>query len=151
MKVCRCCGLERELDQFHKNAAMPDGLVSYCKPCVKIKNAEYHARNRDKANAASRRRYAANRDTHRAYHLKNKYDITPELVDGMLREQGNCCAICRLWFTKTPHVDHDHKTGRVRGLLCNHCNSGLGHFRDSPENLASAQAYLTRKSGTEYQ
>lgn len=76
-----------------------------------------------------------------------KYGITPEIFDSTLAKQGNKCAICgsdspannRGW-----HVDHCHKTGRFRGLLCVPCNLGLGHFKDSLEILESAKQYLTR-------
>lgn len=66
---------------------------------------------------------------------------TPE---AMLAAQGGKCAICAQNLAPGPncHTDHCHKTGRVRGILCNGCNIGLGYFRENPEALAGAIAYL---------
>ena len=67
----------------------------------------------------------------------------------MLRQQDNRCAVCR---SEDPghhgkfSVDHDHTTDRVRGLLCHHCNVGLGHFYDNPSFLLQAAAYLDRSN-----
>ena len=68
----------------------------------------------------------------------------------MESQQGGVCAICKKpekskWNTEQPMllaVDHDHETGRVRGLLCNNCNTGLGKFMDDPDLLSSAIEYL---------
>jgi len=79
---------------------------------------------------------------------KALYGITEEQYQAMFESQGNACAICGStdWpasnYAGSPHVDHDHATGEVRGLLCGHCNNGLGHFRDDPERLRKAAAYL---------
>lgn len=70
------------------------------------------------------------------------HGITREQHDLMLLAQGNACAICRLLFTETPRIDHDHATGAVRGLLCHHCNVALGLLRDDIFALRSAIAYL---------
>jgi len=75
------------------------------------------------------------------------YGISPEEFDELVALQEGQCAICRgdepggkgNW-----HVDHDHETGRIRGLLCGDCNLGLGKFRDRPDLLELAAAYLRR-------
>lgn len=74
------------------------------------------------------------------------YGITEDDYARMLAEQGHCCAVCR---TDEPggrgsnwHIDHDHTTGLVRGLLCTRCNSGLGFFDDNPNLLAEAERYI---------
>jgi hypothetical protein len=76
------------------------------------------------------------------------YGITLYDAGCMLARQGGRCGICR---TDAPghrgwHVDHDHATGKVRGILCTLCNIALGGFRDSTENLTNAIAYLKNAS-----
>lgn len=61
----------------------------------------------------------------------------------MLALQDSCCAICeRTLAVETAHLDHDHRSGRIRGVLCFDCNSALGKFRDDPKILNSAIRYL---------
>lgn len=74
--------------------------------------------------------------------LKRKYGTTPADVEKLLLEQDNRCLICGNQLEGTPRIDHCHLTLRIRGLLCHHCNVGLGHFRDSPERLRRAASYL---------
>jgi hypothetical protein len=62
----------------------------------------------------------------------------------MKTAQDNKCAICGNLFYKTPDVDHDHKTNKVRQLLCNHCNGGLGNFYDNAELLRKAANYIDK-------
>lgn len=64
----------------------------------------------------------------------------------MLASQDGRCAICQRATTATLHVDHDHTTGRIRGLLCRNCNVALGLFRDDAEALTRAAAYLGARS-----
>ena len=77
-----------------------------------------------------------------------KYGLTHEAYDRCLAEQGGVCAICRkaCQMHHRLSVDHDHDTGRVRGLLCHSCNTGLGKFGDSLLTLEAACAYLKRCS-----
>lgn len=90
----------------------------------------------------------------RAYRFRSnirRYGITPEQYDALLSTQGGLCAICgdapdangKGAYARL-HIDHDHATGLVRGLLCGRCNQGLGYFRDSPDSLASAIKYLKK-------
>ncbi len=72
------------------------------------------------------------------------YGLTKAELD-LLLEQHAVCAVCRTdaWGKKGPQVDHDHQTGRVRGVLCGNCNQGLGRFRDDPVLLRRAAGYLS--------
>jgi hypothetical protein len=72
------------------------------------------------------------------------YGLTPETYADMLAGQGGRCAICGSppSPSRSLHVDHDHESDEVRSLLCGRCNTGLGSFRDEPDLLAVAQAYL---------
>ena len=113
---------------------------------------EYRRKNAARVKEQDRLEYARNKASGatRIYLLKKNYGITLEQHDAMLAEQNNGCAICgngpsgksSRWF----HVDHDHDSGKVRALLCAECNTALGKFRDSPELLDKAAAYL-RKHG----
>lgn len=69
--------------------------------------------------------------------------LTVEQVEKLRKEQNNKCAICGQQPSKKRlSVDHNHKTGEVRGLLCNNCNAGIGHFKDDPKLLKKAIKYL---------
>lgn len=115
----------------------------------------YSEENRETITQRSREWYQSNRRRAAAQARRRKlagYGLTEAEYQAMLAAQGGLCAICR-----TPEavkgkpeasfrVDHCHTTGAVRGLLCAHCNSGLGQFRDDPTLLRKAAAYLTRSS-----
>lgn len=72
-----------------------------------------------------------------------EYGLTPDQFERMLTAQGEACAICEDSCAERLCVDHDHATGRVRGLLCKPCNAGLGRFRDSAELLTRAARYIS--------
>jgi hypothetical protein len=105
---------------------------------------EYSAEHSEKKTAYAREWRKANPNAHWASNLK-KYGLTIDEYYEMEQAQDYRCAICH---TNEPggrgrwHVDHDHDTGKVRGLLCIHCNLGLGHFKDSPTFLDAAIRYL---------
>lgn len=73
--------------------------------------------------------------------FKRDYGITIADRDKMVERQGGRCALCGAHDTKL-QVDHDHKSGMVRGVLCRHCNLMLGHAKDNPETLKKAVDYL---------
>jgi hypothetical protein len=90
---------------------------------------------------------------YRRYHLHKQYDMTNDEFDQMLAAQGGRCAICRTDEPRsggrggangTWHVDHDHATGKNRGLLCSNCNRMLGQAKDNPATLRAGADYLER-------
>ena len=83
----------------------------------------------------------------RRSNLKYRYNITPEQVGEMLSAQNNTCPICLLPLAD-PYVDHCHSTRKVRNLLCNSCNSGLGHFGDNVDRLRRAIHYVQHHART---
>ena len=104
--------------------------------------------------------YSKNRSKYREHQLKYKFGMTIAEYNIMLNRQGGTCAICNEEnFTreKGTHnnksvpmslaVDHNHKTGQVRGLLCNGCNTSLGKFKDDPILLEKAIQYLKETDG----
>lgn len=125
----------------------------------------WRAANREKANAWARRWHDANKgrahatarrwrerhpDRTRELQIAAKfrlYGITLDQYHAMLEQQGERCAICQRVIKpvgRSTHIDHDHATGKVRGLLCEQCNAGLGQFKDRPEVLRAAATYLER-------
>jgi len=78
--------------------------------------------------------------------LRQRYDLAIEDYDAMFASQKNLCAICqrpeRVEYKRRLSVDHNHKTGKVRGLLCHHCNTAIGKFDDDPNLLDAASLYL---------
>lgn len=136
-KRCACCGEIKPTTEFsRKNYHGRWRFYSYCKECNSKKFKKYYKENTEKCKKSN---------------LKRKYGITPEDKEKMLENQGYKCAICgeELFLfgsskKLTAHVDHDHKTGKVRGLLCKECNTGLGKFRDNTDYLLSAISYLKK-------
>lgn len=100
-----------------------------------------------------REKYATDggRKDRRERNLKQNYGLTIAAYDAMAEAQGNRCAICNGEPTRRAHehaqlfsVDHDHKTGKVRALLCHACNVGIGSMRDDADILEAAAAYIRK-------
>jgi len=126
LKLCPDCGEWKEYEDFPRNKNTASGRATYCKPC-------HNERAREQRERVGGSRY---------YHLKRRYKLTPEAFNSLMQSQAGLCAICSARPAK--HIDHDHRTGKVRGLLCFGCNGGLGQFRDNAELLRSAIAYLQK-------
>ena len=124
-KYCRACQTEQPVESFGRNRSAGDGLTAYCKPCHNAKGKETVAR-----------LYGSTRE----YHLRRRYGITSADVEAMIEAQGGTCAVCP---GKPEHVDHDHKTGRVRGILCFNCNQALGNVRHDRTVLRGLISYLS--------
>jgi len=133
-RYCPSCEQVLAIGDFVRNRRTKSGLGSYCRPCQRAKVAE-----------SIKRRHG----TTRHYHLKRRYGLGADEVLSLLEGQGSPCLVCRRPITvETAHVDHDHVTGIVRGILCFGCNGGMGQFRDEPEVLVSAARYLLAASGS---
>jgi hypothetical protein len=104
------------------------------------------AEHREKAKAQARDWGARNPEKKKAQRLQLAFGLEMEQFQAMLSQQDNACAICGYTDTVNPKlfpvVDHDHKTGKIRGLLCMSCNQGLGKFKDDPALLEKAIVYL---------
>lgn len=89
-------------------------------------------------------RYTETGRRSRDLYLRRNYGIGLDGHDALLTAQGGACAICKQAPSDrgSLHVDHCHTTGRVRGLLCTHCNRGVGGFRDNPQWCQFASKYL---------
>jgi len=94
--------------------------------------------------APTKAKYWPTREQAWAANLKAKYGLTPEDYKSVLAHQKNACDLCKKEFKGTPHVDHDHVTGKTRALLCPNCNVGLGKFFDSPAILWEAAKYVIK-------
>lgn len=104
---------------------------------------------RERKNKQRRDRYADDPTSFKDATIRSRYGISLDDYERMFAEQGGTCAICHKpqsggkRTNSRLHVDHDHETGAVRGLLCTHCNLGIGYFADRAELLTAAIGYLT--------
>jgi hypothetical protein len=115
-KFCRSCAATKPHVEWSTNRRASDGLQTRCKACASE---------------------AARRD-----HLRTSYGMSVADLEAMLAAQHGVCAICQT--APAIHVDHDHATGEVRGLLCFRCNAALGQLADDPLVLRRAARYLER-------
>jgi hypothetical protein len=136
-KNCSRCGTEKELSEFYRDKRRKNGRSSWCRLCWVA--------------FAKQRRDAKGPRGRKDEDLRLLYGITIQDYERMLREQNKVCAICKSkerifsHVSKKPQrlsVDHDHGTGKVRGLLCSRCNKALGLFFDDTALLTAATAYL---------
>ena len=133
-KKCKTCKATKPLNEFKKHTQNKDGYGCHCLDCYRIKDNSTSKRNR----------------------RKTRFGINHDQYTQMVKDQNNKCEICgneehvmcngrnfesRL---KDLSLDHDHTSGKVRGLLCHHCNVALGSFQDNPERLMSAIKYLEK-------
>lgn len=106
-------------------------------------NRAYHKSHRESNNLRRKEWNLRNPESEWESQLRKNYGIGVVEYRAMLVQQGCRCKICRrLPFKRRLDVDHDHATGKVRGLLCNNCNSGIGKFQDSVTLLQLASEYL---------
>ncbi len=148
-KRCSRCGQTKPVSEFNKytDAAAPINgwrYYSRCIECSKEGCREYGAKTRNRRNERLRNWRKKNPDKARAGNrrkiLRYKYGITEQDYDNMACRQGHKCILCGREMKLV--VDHCHKTGRVRGLLCNRCNTTLGWVESRPDMLEKIVHYL---------
>lgn len=145
-RVCYKCLLDKPLTEgFYKDDHSTGGYGYMCKDCHKA----YHKERRSKDVARAKAYYALYPQKRKEILRKNKYGITREEYDAMLVAQNYVCAICGKSQNRKTRgvlqplsVDHDHKTGKIRGLLCHKCNIVLGLMGESPEMIPKIRTYL---------
>lgn len=139
-RVLRCgvCAEDKPVDEFHVHNGVSRGRQYHCKTCQR-----------------ARPKSTSSPTDHRRWSLKTLYGLTVDQYAELFAAQDGRCAICQCpknpWTPgggqrgrwRSLVVDHDHRTNRLRGLLCVNCNIGLGHFKDSAVHLAAALTYLT--------
>lgn len=164
IKRCTKCELDLPIDEFYER---PGGKYHCeCRGCTKIRSRLIYLGKQEEAQKRARQRWpslseeekeasyernradrVANPDKYRKYDRNKslkRHGITADDYEAMLNQQGGVCAICK----RVPqgkhgfHLDHDHETGRIRGILCRCCNTALGHFQDNLAGLLAAVSYL---------
>lgn len=162
MKTCKMCEQQLPLEQFRKHKLTKDRLNIWCNSCqisyqkewVKQnpEKANWRKRNPEKSKKARRAWEASNPEKVRGCWIKKYW---PHLTGNeaiieyqrLFEKQQGSCAICGLKEcspTKRLAVDHDHVSGKVRGLLCDRCNRGIGYFRESIDIMSNGITYLKR-------
>lgn len=142
-----CSDCRRYLRERKAKSRARSGYVEP-QQCEETKIA-WRVKNRSSLAQKQRSWYRLNRkqqaESSRRCSLRRKYGISPEHYDKLLKSQGGRCAICvSLPKRRKLDVDHCHKTGVVRGLLCWRCNTAIGKFQDDPNILEQAASYLKR-------
>ena len=164
-KRCRTCKRELPLSAFNIDRRAKDGLCGQCRACAIPEQKRYRQSEKggltikrngqsDKARATQKayRKSARGKIIKRQRRIKDQYGITLEDYDQMFEQQNGVCAICHKSETALSQfggvrrlaVDHNHKTGQVRGLLCTRCNSVIGYVYEDVTVLLEAAVYLER-------
>jgi len=167
MKICTDCGELKPLEAYRKKYTKSGGRYAYCKVCYQKKYGESHSRAnkvwRDSNPEANKEIYTRaykkqrstelGKHTHRMAQVKHTYALTEDALQDMLLAQQGCCKVCGVDFgtcqitkgrLRAYHIDHDHSSGQVRGLLCAHCNAAIGYIEASGASANSIHKYLKR-------
>lgn len=158
MKFCKKCNQNKPFDAFGKDKKRKYGLTTACKECRNKNTYNWNKNNPEKVKQANlsykqkRKEYYADPNRMLKYRnadIKRRFGLTHDQYEEMLDSQKGVCAICKKFRLnkgkKFMAIDHCHKSGKVRGVLCHLCNRGLGLFDDNRELLISAIEYLAKE------
>lgn len=144
-KVCSKCGLLRLLDDFGRAATRKDGRQRYCRDCQRTVGQRYYVEKPELRDPDHLQELAAKRYGRASGQRASAAELR--------KSQQGRCAICGTPEADVPggllHLDHEHATSLVRGLLCTNCNTGLGQFKDDPSRLLAAVDYLQRTASVD--
>lgn len=161
LKTCSQCKEKKEFSEFRKATKEKDGFQHACRICANISTKAWRERNRESENISQKKRRAtnpekynamgkrwrdANPDKVKTLHLKKRYSLTLEQWNVMFSEQLGRCRICDIHQNDLKMelaVDHDHTSGRIRGLLCVRCNRAIGLLEDRVDLLQKAINHLS--------
>lgn len=166
-KICKGCGAEKSLGEFHKNAGYADGHLSKCNACMKpdsekkLKNRAYMIARRKKI-MADPEQYAKLKEKKNEWNRSEKYydmyygkrfGVSYKVLVAMLASQNGLCANigCSRAIVLPPSegelracIDHNHETGKIRSLLCTRCNTFLGHIENNRNLVPGIMDYLNK-------
>jgi len=143
-KVCSLCKLSKPLDSFYKESRVKDGRARRCKECHGKVTEKYRKKNPELYRKASLKHWNKLDDKKKHSNWLKRYGLNSESYIKMFEQQFGCCKICKKECSSGMNlsVDHCHKTGKIRGLLCKKCNSALGMFEDNIQYFEEAIIYL---------
>lgn len=131
-KICKTCGVEKDVKEYQKDITKKDHLRPYCKECT-----------------SKRRKQLLSKETIRQRNLEKNFGKGAlDVYKKLFEEQKGVCAICSSPENgRYSHlsIDHNHDTNQIRGLLCNNCNRGIGLLKDNPELMRRAADYVENK------
>ena len=144
-KRCPQCKETKPLAEFHPSNGTQHGYNVYCKPCCSARHDIWRRQNLPKMREASKKWREENPRLSKDHKLRSTYGIPLGTYERLLATQQGKCAICRTDKAGGAgdfHLDHCHDRRTIRGLLCHHCNVGLGHFQHRTDLLQAAITYL---------
>jgi hypothetical protein len=143
-KICSVCNKLKPLEDFYKEARVKDGRMRRCKLCHCAVTAKYRTQNPEVYRKASLKHWHNLKDSKKHGKWLKRYGLTKEEYETFFDKQKGLCFICKKECSSGQNlsVDHCHKTGKVRGLLCKKCNTALGMLEDNIEYFQTAILYL---------
>lgn len=150
-KTCTKCRESKPAHNFHKNKNFKDGRMNICASCRRKYKKDYYKKTIDRQRKRSRVYYSNHKDKAANYQLKSKYGIDLKTKEELLKFQDYRCKICSCPLCyETAKVDHDHNSGRIRGILCSNCNLALGLLHDDTCILNNMIEYLKGNTDERY-
>lgn len=152
MKSCSKCKELKPLTEYWRHPGCKSGLTPSCKSCHRLAAASWRNKNPEKQKEKTeKKRISSLTEPYRVKQdrrLRHQYGISVDQWDNLLKKQSGCCAICgkhQSDLSRVLQVDHSHRTGEIRGLLCTKCNTKLAVVEER-EFTIKAEIYLNRQS-----